>query len=138
MADSAYNKKGNLSMAIDDTLKKQAEFWLEYSQQLSNSIRYVEALKAAQRSLAIDDTNPEAWYAQGTCQAMLAHYIEALADFEQALAHDANYVAAWDGKAWVEGILGHKEAALQAVNKALEIEPDYREAQHRKKRLEAL
>jgi tetratricopeptide (TPR) repeat protein len=125
-------------MTTEDAQKKQAQFWLEYSQQLSNSIRYMEALKAVQRSIALDDTDPEAWYAQGTCQAMLAHYTEALADFEQALQRDANYAAAWDGKAWVEGILGHKEAALHAVNRALEIEPDYREARHRKKRLEAL
>ncbi|GCE17056.1 tetratricopeptide repeat protein [Dictyobacter kobayashii] len=121
-----------------DAQRKQALFWLDYSQQLSNSIRYAEALTAAQRSVRLDPANAEAWYARGTCQAMLAHYEEALADFDQALQLNADYVAAWDGKAWVEGILGHKEAALVAVNKALEIEPDYREAKHRKKRLEAL
>lgn len=125
-------------MEISEAQKKQALFWLDYSQQLSNSIRYAEALTAAQRSVKLDASNAEAWYARGTCQAMLAHYEEALADFEQALQLDPQNVAAWDGKAWVEGILGHKEAALAAVNKALEIEPDYREARQRKKRLEAL
>lgn len=125
-------------METEDTHKKQAAFWLDYSQQLSNSIRYAEALKAVQRAVALDDSNAEAWYAQGTCQAMLSHYAEALNDFEQAIQRNPNSVQAWDGKAWVEGILGHKDAALAAVNKALEIEPDYREARHRKKRLEAM
>lgn len=115
--------------------KKQAIFWLEYSQQLSNSIRYVEALRAAQRAIALDEQNADAWYAQGTCQAMLAHYEEALSDFEQALRLDANNVQAWDGKAWVLGILGQHDEALAAVEQALQINPDYREAQQRKKRI---
>lgn len=125
-------------MTSQDTQKKQAAFWLEYSQQLSNAIRYVEALKAAQRAVTLDETNAEAWYIQGTCKAMLAQYNEAFADFEHALQLDDRYVAAWDGKAWVLGILGQKEAALQAVERALQLDPDYMEAQRRKQRLQAI
>jgi tetratricopeptide (TPR) repeat protein len=116
--------------------KQQARFWLEYSQQLSNAIRYVEALAVIERALALDDTNAEIWYVRGTCKAMLARYAEALADFERALKFDKRYVPAWDGKAWVLGILGRKTEALAAVNTALEIDPDYLEAIRRKKRLE--
>src|SRR5258708_21425839 len=83
-----------------DTRKKQAAFWLEYCQQLSTAIRYVEALSAVERALALDETCVEAWYEKGTCLAMLARYDEALADFEQALRLNALYVPAWDGKAW--------------------------------------
>ncbi len=115
---------------------QQARFWLEYSQQLSNTIRYVEALAAIERALTLYDTNAEIWYVRGTCKAMLARYPEALADFEQALKLDKRYVPAWDGKAWVLGILGRKAEALAAVNTALEIDPDYLEAIRRKKRLE--
>ncbi|GAC1370511.1 MAG: hypothetical protein PVS3B1_20060 [Ktedonobacteraceae bacterium] len=122
-------------METADTHKQQAAFWLEYSQQLSNAIRYAEALQAAERAVVLDDTNVEAWYARGTCQAMQACYPEALADFEHALTLDASYVPAWDGKAWVLGILGQRELALQAVDRALELDPDYFEARHRKKRL---
>jgi tetratricopeptide (TPR) repeat protein len=122
----------------DETRKKQAAFWLDYSQQLSTAIRYTEALAAAERALALDDTNPEAWYVRGTCYAMLAQYEAALRDFEQALALNPLYVAAWDGKAWVLGIMGQKMEALEAINKALELEPDYFEAVKRKRRLEAM
>jgi tetratricopeptide (TPR) repeat protein len=122
----------------DDARKKQAAFWLDYSQQLSTAIRYTEALAAAERALALDDTNPEAWYVRGTCRAMLAQYEPALHDFEQALALNPNYVAAWDGKAWVLGILGRKTEALAAINRALELDPDYFEAVKRKRRLEAM
>ena len=118
--------------------KQHATFWLEYSQQLSASIRYHEALTAAERAVSLDEANAEARYVRGTCQAMLARYGEALADFEQALALDALYVPAWDGKAWVLGIMGRKAEALAAINKALELDPEYFEAQRRKKRLEAL
>lgn len=118
--------------------KQQAIFWLEYSQQLSNAIRYVEALAAIERALTLDDANVEAWYVRGTCKAMLARYSEALADFEHALSLDKRYVPAWDGKAWVLGILGRKAEALTAVNMALEIDPDYLEAIRRKKRLEIM
>lgn len=125
-------------MATDEqeSNKKQAAFWLEYSQQLSGAIRYGEALTAAERAVTLDSSNPEAFYVRGTCLAMLARYDEALSDFEQALTLDSNYVPAWDGKAWVLGILGRKEEALISVNKALELDPDYFEAQKRKKRLE--
>ncbi len=118
--------------------KKQATFWLEYSQQLSTAIRYVEALRAAERAVALDETSSEARYVKGTCLAMLACYDEALADFEQALTLDTLYVPAWDGKAWVLGIMGKKEEALAAIHRALELDPEYFEAQKRKKRLEAI
>ena len=115
--------------------KEQATFWLQYSQQLSTAIRYAEALRAAERAVALDETSPEAYYVKGTCLAMLGRYDEALADFEQALELNAQHVPAWDGKAWVLGIMGKKEDALAAVNRALELDPEYFEAQRRKKRL---
>ena len=86
----------------------------------------------------LDGTNAAAWYAKGTCLAMLASYDEALAAFEQALQLDEKYVPAWDGKAWALGILGRKEEALAAVNRALELDPGYFDAQKRKKRLETM
>ena len=122
----------------DEARKKQAAFWLEYSQQLSTSIRYSEALAAAERAVQLDETRAEAWYVRGTCQAMLAHYDVALADFEHALALDQSYVPAWDGKAWVLGILGDKAGALAAIDRALELDPEYFEAVKRKRRLEVM
>jgi len=71
--------------------KQQARFWREYSQQLSTAIRYVEALAAAERAVALDQADAESWYVKGTCLAMLARHQEALADFEQALSLDARY-----------------------------------------------
>jgi tetratricopeptide (TPR) repeat protein len=124
--------------STNEARKKQAAFWLEYSQQLSTAIRYPEALAAAERALALDETNAPAWYVRGTCQAMLARYEAAAADFEKALALDARYAPAWDGKAWVLGIEGKKAEALAAINRALELDPDYFEARKRKQRLEAL
>lgn len=58
--------------------KQQAQFWLEYGRQLSDSIRYAEALSAIERAISLDETRVEAWYAKGTCLAMLARYDEAL------------------------------------------------------------
>jgi len=121
-----------------DARKQQARFWLDYSQQLSNAIRYAEALSAAERAISLDDTNAESWYVKGTCLAMHARYEDALADFERALTHDERYAPAWDGKAWVLGILGRKAEALAAVERALALDPDSYEAQRRKQRLEAL
>ena len=118
-----------------DTQKKQATFWLDYSHQLSTAIRYTEALRAAERATALDESNVEAWYVKGTCLAMLARYQEALLDFEHALQLDTCYVPAWDGKAWVLGILGQKMQALAAIDRALELDPHYFEAQKRRERL---
>ncbi len=118
--------------------KQQASFWLDYSQKLSDTIRYSEALAAIERALALDETNAEAHYVRGTCLAMLARYDEALRDFEAALYLDNTSVPAWDGKAWVLGIMGKKEEALAAINRALELDPDYFEALKRKKRIEAM
>ena len=95
--------------------KKQAQFWLEYSQQLSNTIRYTEALAAIERSLALDDTSTAAWYARGTYLAMQARYDEALTAFDHALKLDEHFAPAWDGMAWALGILGRREEALEAV-----------------------
>ncbi|GCE12031.1 tetratricopeptide repeat protein [Tengunoibacter tsumagoiensis] len=121
---------------LEEKTKQQAQFWLEYCQQLSATIRYVEALKAAERAVALDQTNAEAWYMKGTCLAMLARYPEALADFELSIQHDGHYAPAWDGKAWVLGILGRREEALAAVERALVLDPTSYEAHKRKKRLE--
>ncbi len=122
----------------EDVRKQQVRFWLDYSQQLSTAIRYVEALTAVERAVRLDETNAEAHYVRGTCLAMLARYDEALLDFDEALRLDGNYVPAWDGKAWVLGIKGQKAEALAAINRALELDPEYFEAQKRKKRLEAM
>jgi hypothetical protein len=58
-------------MDIDENERreKQAAFWLG---DLSTAIRYAEALAAAERAVALDGSSAEAWYAKGTCQAMLA------------------------------------------------------------------
>jgi tetratricopeptide (TPR) repeat protein len=122
----------------EETRRQQAKFWLDYSQQLSTAIRYIEALAAAERAVRLDEANAEARYVRGTCQAMLARYDEALLDFDEALRLDASYVPAWDGKAWVLGIKGQKAEALAAINRALELDPEYFEALKRKRRLEAL
>ena len=118
--------------------KKQAQFWLKYGQELSDSIRYTEALSAIERAVSLDETNVEALYAKGTCLAMLARYEEALETFEHALLLDENYVPAWDGKAWALGILGRKAEALAAVNRALELDPEHFDAQKRRQRLEKM
>jgi tetratricopeptide (TPR) repeat protein len=123
---------------VNDPRRQQAHIWLEYSQQLSTAIRYHEALAAVEHALALDETNAEAWYARGTCQAMLAHYDLALHDFEHALTLDPAYVPAWDGKAWALGILGRKAEALAALDRALTLDPTYFEAIKRKERLDAL
>ncbi len=125
-------------MNEQDSSKKQAIFWLEYSQQLSTAIRYEAALVAVEKAIVLDEKNVEAWYVKGTCFAMLAKYSEALADFEHALNLDNHYVPAWDGKAWVLGILGKKDEALIAVNRALELDPNYYQALLRKERIEAM
>jgi tetratricopeptide (TPR) repeat protein len=122
----------------EETRRQQAKFWLDYSQQLSTTIRYVEALTAAERAVRLDETSAEAHYVRGTCQAMLARYDDALLNFDEALRLDASYVPAWDGKAWVLGIKGQKAEALAAIEKALELDPEYFEALKRKRRLEAM
>jgi len=118
--------------------KKQAQFWLEYGRQLSDSIRYSEALSAIERAVSLDETNVEALYAMGTCLATLARYDEALEAFERTVSLDEQYVPAWDGKAWALGILGRKAEALAAVNRALELDPEHYDAQKRKQRLEKM
>jgi tetratricopeptide (TPR) repeat protein len=123
---------------LSENRKKKAQFWLKYGQELSDSIRYTEALAAIERAVSLDEKNVEALYAKGTCLAMLARYDDALQAFEQSLLLDANYVPAWDGKAWALGILGKQAEALAAVNRALELDPEYFDAQKRKQRLEKL
>ena len=120
---------------LSESKKKQAQFWLEYGQQLSDSIRYTEALAAIERAVSLDEANVQALYAKGTCLAMLARYDEALEAFEQSLLLDDQYVPAWDGKAWALGILGRQTEALAAVNRALELDPEHFDAQKRKQRL---
>src|SRR5437763_5729372 len=131
-----HGSKRKRKSMISEEQKKQAQFWLEYSQQLSGAIRYTEALAAVERALALDDSSVAAWYAKGTYLAMAARYDEALTAFEHALSLDEMYVPAWDGKAWALGILGRKDEALAAVNRALELNPEYFDALKRKKRLE--
>jgi tetratricopeptide (TPR) repeat protein len=134
----AADAKRRIDVEEHETHKEQATFWLNYSQQLSTAIRYREALSAAERAVALDETSAEARYVKGTCLAMLARYEDALADFEHALELDPRYVPAWDGKAWALGILGKKAEALVAIDQALALDPDYFEAQRRKIRLEAI
>jgi tetratricopeptide (TPR) repeat protein len=131
-------KPQETKVTTSEDMKKQAQFWLEYGQQLSNSIRYTEALAAIERAVSLDKTNVEALYAKGTCLAMLARYDEALQAFEHTLLLDEKYVPAWDGMAWALGILGRKAEALAAVNRALELDPEYFDARKRKQRLEKM
>ena len=138
MGKETQGRVSGMDRNEQDIRKQQARFWLDYSRQLSDSIRYSEALTAVERVLTLDETSTEAHYVRGTCLAMLARYDEALTDFNTVLRLDDKYVPAWDGKAWVLGILGNKEDALEANTKALELDPDYFEAVKRKKRLESM
>src|SRR5213080_3446479 len=113
---------------ISEKRKIQAQIWLEYGQQLSDSIRYAEALAAIERAVSLDEMNVEALYAKGTCLSMMARYNEALVTFEHTLLLDEKFVPAWDGKAWALGILGRQAEALAAVNRALELDPEYFDA----------
>ncbi|GAC1650475.1 MAG: hypothetical protein NVS4B12_20290 [Ktedonobacteraceae bacterium] len=65
-------------MNNQESRKKQALFWLDYSQKLATEIRYGAAL-AAEKALALDGASVEAWYLKGTWLAMEARYSEALA-----------------------------------------------------------
>lgn len=49
---------------ISELDKKQAQFWLQYGQQLSDTIRYTEALAAIERAVSLDEMNVEALYAK--------------------------------------------------------------------------
>jgi tetratricopeptide (TPR) repeat protein len=136
--DMEDQKPEETKETLSENTKKQAQFWLKYGQELSDSIRYTEALVAIERAISLDEMNVEALYAKGTCLAMLAHNEEALEAFEQTLLLDENYVPAWDGKAWALGILGRQADALAAVNRALELDPEHFDAQKRKQRLEMI
>lgn len=68
-----------------DVRKQQAAFWREYSQHLAASIRYTEALTAAERATTLDETNVEGWYVKGTCLGMLARY-QAITFYESSMS----------------------------------------------------
>lgn len=122
-------------MYLSMTVSSQARFWLEYSQQLSTSIRYTEALKAAEKATTLAPAWAEAWYVRGTCQAMLAQYEPALASFQRSLELDDQNASSWDALSWVLGILGRTAEALKANNKALALDPEHMAALKRRERL---
>ena len=48
-------KPQEIKKTLSENRKQQAQFWLEYGQQLSETIRYTEALAAIERAISLDE-----------------------------------------------------------------------------------
>jgi tetratricopeptide (TPR) repeat protein len=95
---------------------------------LNDLERLAEALRAYDRSLAIDSNYPPAWCNRGNVLKELNRLDEALASYERALALAPDFPPALNNRANVLLKLGRLEEALAGYDQALALDPGYAEA----------
>ena len=107
---------------------ESAERWCRASDALRDQGKLAEAVKAAQRALALDSNSADALSCLAHALRWQGRHSEARAAAEQAVRLDPGHSRAWFnlGAALVgEGAL---EQGIQAYRKALELEPNFSEA----------
>jgi tetratricopeptide (TPR) repeat protein len=93
-------------------------------QQSPESQTLEQALAAAQRALALNDSLPQGHTLLGTVYLWQKQYEQALAEMERAIAFDPNYAS---GYAWLAEVLsrvGRSEDAVGMAEQALRRKPD--------------
>lgn len=71
------------------------------------------------KSLALDPSNPRAWYDRGTIRLKKGGYKHAIECFTKAIELDPNFAPAWENRAVAERKLQQTEAADADLKHAL-------------------
>jgi tetratricopeptide (TPR) repeat protein len=104
------------------------EAWASLGRTYNGLGRYVDALAAVERAIAIDQRYAPGWYGRGVGLDLLGRPEEALVAYDRALALDPAFAEAWRNKASMLSDLGHSEEALAAYEQALACDPEYANA----------
>jgi tetratricopeptide (TPR) repeat protein len=112
--------------------KPKVKALLKQGVALSNLGKDEEALKAFEKAIEINPTDPEAWYNKGVALGKLGKNEEALKAFEKAIEINPTDPEAWYNKGVTLSKLGKDEEALKAFEKAIEINPNYDKAWYNK------
>jgi protein O-GlcNAc transferase len=96
---------------------------IKRASELGRSGRFVEALVAFDKALALRPGSPEAWLGRGNCLMLLERLQESVAAYEKALSLRLDYFEAWGNLGNVLFKLERDADAVAAYDRALALQP---------------
>ncbi|WAC04748.1 MAG: tetratricopeptide repeat protein [Methanoregula sp.] len=113
-----------LSALVPHACAETAVYWVQASKSFANSGRWDESLDAAEKALAIDSGNKNAWLNKANALKNLNRDQEALDACEKALSIDPDFINAWVMKSAILNSLGRHKDGLDAAQKAISLDPN--------------
>jgi tetratricopeptide (TPR) repeat protein len=113
-----------ISALVPHALAETATYWVQASKSLANSGRWSESLDAAEKAIAIDPANKNAWAAKAVALKNLNRDQESLDAAEEALSIDPDFISAWVTKSSALNALGKYKDGLNAAEKAISLDPN--------------
>lgn len=92
--------------------------------ELSQAVRYEEAIREYDLALEIYPEMEDAWYGKGTCYSLLGRDSEAINCYKKAVNIDSKYANAWYNKAISEKRMKYYNDALISIERYIDLVPD--------------
>jgi len=86
--------------------------------------RYARALEAFNKSVQMNETNPEAFYWRGRTLVSQGRFEPAVEDFQKAVNLRPDYAEAYDNLGWLYERLGETDKAVEALSRSIGLKPD--------------
>jgi tetratricopeptide (TPR) repeat protein len=113
-----------VSALIPHACAETAVYWVRASKSFADSGRWDESLGAAEKALAIDSGNKNAWLNKAIALKNLNRDQESLDACEKALSIDPGFINAWVIKSAALNSLGKPKDGLDAAQKAISLDPN--------------
>ena len=113
-----------LALSMTKRFPEFAFGWKALAVVFSQSNRYLDALKAAQRVVRLSNQDAEAHYNLGVIFGALGRYKQALASYSFATSLRFNYIDACLNQSVILVLLGELESAETQLKKLIETNPD--------------
>lgn len=101
-----------------------AEDWRQKANALYGDKKFADAIKAYDRSIALDPNNPRAYVGRGSSYKGLNQTRQSLENYNRAIELNPNYSNAYMNRAGLYYQTGDLQAALADYNRSIELDPN--------------
>jgi len=96
---------------------------------------YAGALEELDRSIQMNQSDPEAYFWRGRILVSQGRFEPAAEDFGEAVKLKPDFAEAYDNLGWLLDRLGDTDSAIEALSKSIELKPDNGWAHHHRGRM---
>ncbi len=111
------------ALSASVSAQSTAEDWRQKGNALYSDKKFAEAIKAYDRSIALDPNNPKSYVGRGSSYKGLNQTRQSLENYNRAIELDPNYSNAYMNRAGLHYQTGNLQSALTGYNRSIELDP---------------